>query len=144
MSGADAGGRAHVARAMELANAGIGALAAGDHEAAVQAWREALAYAERHLPGENIVGWIRSGLGDALLQAGDNEGALEMAAAALDYCASVRAPLAALTMAKAHLRLGDVARARDYARQACALRGESVMKAFRAAEREALGPIASG
>ena len=125
-------------RAMELANLGIGSQALGDHRAARQAWQDALDYAERHLPGNNIIFWIRSGLGDSLLRNGDHHGALEMAGSALEFCASARAPLAALTMTQAHLRLGDVARARDYARQACDLRGEEVLEVLSPADRETL------
>lgn len=130
---------AQMARTMELANRGIGSLAAGDYYAARHAWQEALDYAEQHLPDDRIVPWIRSGLGDALLKSGDYHGAIKMAGSALVFCASVRAPLASLTMAESFLRLGDVSRAREYARQACDLRGKGVLKAFSAADRETLG-----
>ena len=129
---------AHKARAMELANGGIESLASGDYQTAQGAWREALAYAERYLPGDNIIPWIRSGLGDTLLKSGDYPGALEMARSALAYCASVRAPLAALTMAVSLLRIGDAEGAREYVRQACSLQGEEVLRMFSSADREAL------
>ena len=135
----DTAQQAHKARAIELTTIGIDSQAAGYHEAARDAWREALVYAEQHLPGDNIVLWLRSGLGDILVKLGDYRGALEMADSALDYCASVKAPLAALTMVKALLGLGDVTRARQYAQQACDLRGEGVFNYLSLADREALG-----
>lgn len=131
----------HQSRALELGNSAIRSGADGDHEAAQNAWRSALAYAEQHLSGDNIIPWIRSGLGDALLQCGDYRGALEMASTALAFCASARAPLASLTMAKAYLRLGDLPLAREYARQACQLRSEAVLNQFSPADRETLGQI---
>ncbi len=129
-------------RALELANLGISSGADGNYETARNGWREALAYAEQHLLGDNIIPWIQSGLGDALLRCDDYHGALEMANSAVAYCASVRAPLVALTMLKAHLRLGDVKRARDYAQRACSLRGEAVLRVLSPAERDTLRPIA--
>lgn len=68
---------------------------------------------------------------------------MKMAGLALEFCASIRAPGASLTIAEAYLRLGDVTRARDYVRQACALKGEKVFKAFSPADQEALGLTAS-
>lgn len=124
---------------MEFANLGIQFQAEGNHQAARQAWLDALGYAERHLPGNNIILWIWSGLGDALLRNGDYHRALEMAGSALKFCASARAPLAVLTMTQAHLRLGDVTRAREYVRQACDLRGEKVLEVLSPADRETLG-----
>ncbi len=139
--GPDVGQGVLQARAMELANLGVTANADCDYKTAVRAMREALDYAEQHLPGDDIIPWIRSGLGSYLLNDGDYRGAVEMASAALAFCAARRAPLAALTMAKALLWLGDVTRAREYARQAHDLRGEAVLKAFSSVEREALGSI---
>jgi len=130
---------AHEARAMELANLGIESQAAGDYEAARHAWQEALNYAEQHLPGDSVLSWIRSGLGNALLKTGDYPGALEMAGSALEFCASVRAPLASLTMVEAYLRLGDVTCAQEYARQACDLRGERTLEVLSLEDRAALG-----
>ena len=127
------------ARVVELASLGIRSQAAGDYQASRDAWLVALDYAEQHLPGDTTASWIRSGLGDALLKCGDYSGALEMAGSALDYCASVKAPLAALTMVRSFLELGDVIRARQYARQAYDLRGEEVFKSFSLADRAALG-----
>ncbi len=132
----------HKARALELANLGIRSTVAADHAAARHAWQEAFDYAEMHLPGADITYWIRDGLGAALLQVGDYHGALEMAGSALEWCASQRAPQASLTMAKSFLRLGDVTRAREYARQAYGLRGEGVLKVFSPADRHALGQVA--
>ena len=128
-------------RAMARASAGIAAQAAGDPGGAAQHWRQALADAEAHLPESNIVPWIRSGLADALLRSGDPRGAITAASAALAFCNSVRAPLAALTLARSHLMLGEVEEGRRYAREACALHGEAVLKAFTNAEREALGRV---
>ena len=128
----------HEARALDFANLGMQFQAEGDHRAALQSWLDALDYAERHLPDKKIIFWIRSGLGDSLLRVGDYRGALKMAASALEYCASVRAPLAALTMAQAYLRLGDVVRGRDYMRQACELKGERVFEVLCPADRDAL------
>jgi tetratricopeptide (TPR) repeat protein len=130
--------KVHEARAMEFANLGIGSQAAGNHQAARQAWLDALDYSERHLPDHDIILWIRSGLGETLLRNGDYPGALEMAGSALEFCAAVRAPLAALTMTEAHLRLGDVTRAREYARQACYLRGEKVLDSLSPDDRRTL------
>jgi tetratricopeptide (TPR) repeat protein len=127
------------ARTLELANRAIESVAAADHDAARAAWLVALDYAERHLSDDPIVSWIRSGLGAALLKTGDYRGALEMAASALAFCSSVRAPLASLTMAESFLRLGDVTRAREYAEQACNLHGKGVLKSFSPTDREALG-----
>ena len=129
----------HEVRAMEFADLAMRSQMEGDHKAAGQAWLGALDYAERHLPCSNIIPWIQSGLGDSLFRAGDYHGALKMAGLALDYCASVQAPLASLTMAQAHLRLGDVARAREYVRQACDLKGERVLEVLSQADRDALG-----
>jgi tetratricopeptide (TPR) repeat protein len=131
----------HRSRALELANFGISSGADGEHETAQDAWRKALVYAEQHLSGDNIIPWIRSGLGDALLECGDFRGALEMSSTALAFCGSAQAPLASLTMAKAYLRLGDVPRARDCARQACQLRSEAVLKQFSPADRDTLGQL---
>ena len=136
------GSEMHKARALELANLGIGATVAADHAAARHAWMEAFSYAEEHLPRDDINYWIRDGLGAALLQVGDCQGALEMAGSALEWCAAKRAPQASLTMAKACLRLGDITRAREYARQACGLRGEKVLQVFSPADRDALGSAA--
>jgi hypothetical protein len=72
----------HRSRALELANFGISSGADGEHETAQDAWRKALVYAEQHLSGDNIIPWIRSGLGDALLECGDFRGALEMSSTA--------------------------------------------------------------
>ena len=88
--------------------------------------------------------WIQSGLGDSLLRNGDYHRALTMAGSALEFCASVRAPSASITMAKACLRLGDVPRARKYVRQACELKGEKVLEVFSYADRDALGMAALG
>ena len=129
---------AHKARAMQLANGGIESQAAADYEAARHAWTSALVYVEQNLPGDEIVYWIRSGLGDALLKGGDYHGALEMAETALAWCALKRAPLASLTMAMSCLRLGDMEGARSYARQACELRGDEVLNVFSPADRQAL------
>lgn len=137
MTGEAAAG-AHKARAMELATSGIGAAASGEWNAARDAWREALAYAERHLPDDEVVFWIRSGFGDALCRGGDHRGALAMAGSALEWCAGKRAPLAALTMATSSLRLGDLEGGLAYARQACALRGEAVLNALDPADRAIL------
>lgn len=128
----------HRSRALELASLGICAGADGEYEVARDAWRGALTFAEEHLQGDDIIPWIRSSLGAALLRCGDYRGALEMASSALLFCASVRAPLAYLTMAEAYLRLGDVPLAQDYSRQACELRGEAVMKQFSPADQETL------
>ena len=127
------------AHAMALANIGIGESADGNPRAAVRAMREALAYAEQHLPDDDVIFWIQSGLGSYLFDDGDYRGALEMASSALAYCASVRAPLASLTMAKSFLRLGDLVRAREYAQQACDLRGGEVLNAFSSVDQQALG-----
>ena len=137
--GSETAEEVHEKRAMEFANRAIGFGVDGDHQAAQQAWLDALDCAERHLPGDNIVPWIRSGLGASLLENGDYHGAVEMAGSALEFCASVRAPLAALTMTQAHLRLGNVTRAREYARQACDLKSEKVLQVLSPADRERLG-----
>lgn len=137
----DAAKERQKARALELANLGIVSGAHADHAAARRAWQEALDYAEEHLAGDAITYWIRSGLGAALFEVGDDQGALEMAGSALAWCASQRAPLASLTMAKSCLRLGDVTRAREYVRQAYSLRGEGVLTVFSPAERSVLGQV---
>ncbi|WP_428377434.1 hypothetical protein [Lichenicoccus sp.] len=138
----DAGEDVHKTRALELSNIGICSGADGKHEIARDAWQEALAYAQQHLPGNTMIPWIQASLGNALFECADYPGALEIAGAALTYCASVRAPLAALTMAKSYLRLDDVQRAREYAGQAYRLRGPAVLNAFSTADREELGPFA--
>ena len=132
----------HKSRALELANLGTRSTVAADHAAARHAWQEAFDYAEKHLAGDNITYWIRDGLGAALLQVGDYHRALAMAGSALEWCGTQRAPSASLTMAKSCLRLGDVTRARQYARQAYGLRGEGVLKVFSPTDREALGQVA--
>ena len=137
--GSETAKEVHRARAMEFANLGIQSQAEGNHQAARQAWLGAFEYAGRHLPGDSIILWIRGGLGDSLLKNGDYHRALKMAGAALAFCSSVRAPLAALTMTQAYLRLGDVTRAREYARQACNLRSENVLQVLSPPDREALG-----
>jgi tetratricopeptide (TPR) repeat protein len=136
--------KSHEMRTLEFASVAMTSATAGDHAAARRAWQDALDYAEVHLPDDDIRFWVRSGLGAALLEAGDYRGALEMAGSALAWCLSQRAPLASLTMAKSYLRLGDVVSAQDYARQACGLRGEGVLQAFSPEDRAALGPITGG
>ena len=64
-----------------------------------------------------------------------------MASSALAFCASVRAPLAALTMTEAYLRLDNVKCAREYAQEACRLRGVAVLNVLDPADRDVLGPI---
>lgn len=59
---------AHEARAQEFANRCILFGAEGDRPTAQQAWQDALAYAEQHLPGNQIIPWIQSGLGASLLR----------------------------------------------------------------------------
>lgn len=120
------------AQALALAQKGIEASAAEQHDEAVVHWRAALAYTDIHLPGADISFWIRSGLGAALYDAGAYEESIAISKDALDWCAGLKQPFAALTLAKSYRRLGDEAKAQTFLSHARNLAGDSVLDSWNA------------
>lgn len=120
------------AQALALAQKGIEAGAAERYGEAVVHWRAALAYTDTHLPDADIAFWIRSGLGAALYDAGAYEESIAVSKDALDWCAALKQPLAALTLAKSYRRLGDDAAAQAFLGQAHSLAGDSVLVSWNA------------
>lgn len=124
--------------ALALANRGIAHGANGARDQAVEAWEAASHYADTHLAGEDIDYWIKSGLGMALFETGAYERAIAVSELALDWCAKLKQPLPALTIAQCHLRLGNRQRARDSINEARRLAGDSVLERLEPADRALL------
>lgn len=120
------------AEALALAQKGIEAGARGRHAEAVEYWAAALDYADAQLPGADIGYWIKSGLGAALHETGDDARSIAVSRMALDWCSARGQPLPALTMAKSYRRLGDAESAQTYLDHARGLVGDSILREWEA------------
>lgn len=126
---------AHSEVALMLANRGIAHDANGDHDQAVEAWQTASDYADTHLAGEDIHYWIKGGLGAALFEVGAYDRSIAVSGLALDWCAELKQPLPALTIAKCHIRLGNRQSAHELLDQARRLAGDTVFERLEPADR---------
>ncbi|MGD9477345.1 hypothetical protein [Shinella sp. G-2] len=112
------------AEALAFAQKAIEAGVDGHHAEAVKHWQAASDYADSHLSGADIDHWIKSGLGAALYDSGAYREAIAVSMKALDWCASHKHPLPAITLARSYRRLGDHAAAQTYLDQARFLAGD--------------------
>jgi len=125
----------HSVHAWTLATKAIDVDMAGDKAEACRLWQMSSDYADEHLTGETIYHWIKSGLGSALFEIGDYEGAISVSALALDGCSGMKQPLPALIMAKSYLKLGDRESAARYVQRAYDLKGDAVLNLLDPADR---------
>jgi tetratricopeptide (TPR) repeat protein len=128
----------HAAVAKELADKAIGFDADRNYHQARLGWQKASDYADLHLVGADIYYWIKSGYGAALFEDGDHERSIEVSKLALDWCLKINQPLPSLTIAKAHLKLGDPRSAVAHVREAYRLIGDDVFDQLDPADREAM------
>jgi tetratricopeptide (TPR) repeat protein len=124
--------------AFEMANKAIALDAAGDRREARLQWQKASDHADRHLLGEDIYYWIKSGFGAALFEDGEYERSIAISELALDWCRKINQPLPSLTIAKAYLKLGDRQSAVAHVIAAHRLIGDDVFDQLDPADREVM------
>ena len=126
------------AEAFRLANEAIRLSVGGDLEGALAHWRRASDLAAARLAGHDISFWIDSGYGAALYDTGNFEASITISERARAWCAAIRQPLPALTIARAHIALGAPARATALLIEAYDLVGDRIFAGGAAAEAELL------
>lgn len=116
-------------RVLDLANQAIADHAAGEHRQAAQHWSHAIALADAGLDDDDIRHWLSVGAAETLYRLGDYPACIVAARAAQHWSRLRHAPLAALLLGQAQLRLGRREAALHALREARALGGEAVWDA---------------
>ncbi|ROU08278.1 hypothetical protein D9T17_05030 [Lysobacter enzymogenes] len=117
-------------RVLDLANQAIAHQAAGEHRQAAKHWGRAIALADSGLGSDDIRHWLSAGAAETLYRLGDYAACIVAARAAQDWSRQQHAPLAALLLGQAQLRLGRREAALQALREARALGGEAVWDAI--------------
>ncbi|MEI2431975.1 hypothetical protein RDV84_08865 [Lysobacter yananisis] len=122
-------------RVLDLANQAIAHQAAGEHRQAAKHWGRAIALADSGLAdsglgSDDIRHWLSAGAAETLYRLGDYAACIVAARAAQEWSRQQHAPLAALLLGQAQLRLGRREAALQALREARALGGEAVWDAI--------------
>ncbi|WP_459778276.1 hypothetical protein [Photobacterium sp. R1] len=128
----------HADHAFELANKALFLELDGTLSEALHMWQQASAYADEHLPDDDLNFWIKSGYGSVLLEHQDYELAIAISGQALNWCREQKQPLPFLTTAKANLKLGDTSKAAQFAHQAQQISGDEIFDQFEPRDREVI------
>lgn len=117
-------------RVLDLANQAIAHQTAGEYRQAAKHWARAIDLAQLGLDdGDDIRHWLSSGAAEALYRLGDYPGCIVAARAASEWGRQRHAPLAALLLGQAQLRLGQREAALIALREAREIGGEAVWDA---------------
>ncbi|QWP77237.1 hypothetical protein J5226_02190 [Lysobacter sp. K5869] len=117
-------------RVIDLANQAIAHQTAGEYRQAAKHWARAIDLADAGLDGDEIRHWLSSGAAEALYRLGDYPGCILAARAAREWSRQQHAPLAALLLGQALLRLGRRDAALEALREARSIGGEAVWDAI--------------
>ncbi|WP_120510489.1 hypothetical protein [Photobacterium salinisoli] len=120
----------HADHAFELANKALFLELDGSLSEALHMWQQASAYADEHLPDDDLNHWIKSGYGSVLLENQDYEHAIAISGQALNWCREKQQPLPFLISAKACLKLGNAKQAAQFALQAQQISGDEIFDQF--------------
>lgn len=116
-------------RALDLANQAIAHQSAGEYRQAAKHWARAIDLAGAGLE-DDIRHWLSCGAAESLYRLGDYPGCVLAARAAAEWSRQQHAPLSALLLGQALLRLGAREPALDALREARAIGGEAVWDAI--------------